>query len=448
MSTPRFGSHDLKAGFENFQSRSSAVTRRPRPDTSSGVITLCRAAAPALDAEGRVVPVFTPGTSASRTGWPRAARRSTSPRTPFYVHDRWTATGRLTLDLGSASRSSTARPPATSQPWTRNDCPPAGRRVRRDGKRPLDCAGRVQSLRRQLHRGDLRRNTDVANPSQVTYGYTGPAGQGVTFAPGFDLANYSTLIGGNFPTANVFFEDGAALAALEGVHGRPGDILGRRSSFRAMYQWRSIGGFLEASSTIRRPRARPRDRGMASPSARSTTSCRRNSDLPTREYQALVFQGSQRLSNRWIVDGHWTVQLRNNGTFEGEAAAQPGIPTIIGDYPEFYDLERSNPDGRLNDFQRSSCVCGRPIRWGSAGQATSTPDSSIATTPPLTYSLFASGVDRSAIPDGSQSRLRELACVADRVLSPSVGLRSSTARSSWTWPSRTAFRSSANCGRG
>ena len=51
-------------------------------------------------------------------------------------------------------------------------------------------------------------NTDVANPSLVRYDYTGPAGQGMDFAPGFDPANYTAILDGTFPTANVFFEDG------------------------------------------------------------------------------------------------------------------------------------------------------------------------------------------------------------------------------------------------
>src|SRR6185295_13157310 len=51
-------------------------------------------------------------------------------------------------------------------------------------------------------------NTDVGNPSRVTYGYTGPAGQGLDFAPGFDLKNYSSIISASFPTANIFIADG------------------------------------------------------------------------------------------------------------------------------------------------------------------------------------------------------------------------------------------------
>jgi len=42
-------------------------------------------------------------------------------------------------------------------------------------------------------------NTDVGNPSLVTYGYTGPAGQGRDFAPGMNPANYTTIINASFP---------------------------------------------------------------------------------------------------------------------------------------------------------------------------------------------------------------------------------------------------------
>ena len=34
-------------------------------------------------------------------------------------------------------------------------------------------------------------NTNVGRPSEVDYVYSGPAGQGGDFAPGFDVNNYS-----------------------------------------------------------------------------------------------------------------------------------------------------------------------------------------------------------------------------------------------------------------
>jgi hypothetical protein len=52
------------------------------------------------------------------------------------------------------------------------------------------------------------------------------------------------------------------------------------------------------------------------------------------------------------LHAYWTVQLQNDGTFEGESANNPATPSIIGDYPEIYVPARSFPDGRVDDFQR------------------------------------------------------------------------------------------------
>ena len=55
--------------------------------------------------------------------------------------------------------------------------------------------------------------------------------------------------------------------------------------------------------------------------------------------------------NALSVNGHWTVQLKNDGNFEGESPNPTG--SVFGDYPEMLSLARSAPDGRLDDFQRS-----------------------------------------------------------------------------------------------
>ena len=79
----------------------------------------------------------------------------------------------------------------------------------------------------------------------------------------------------------------------------------------------------------------------------------RNTDLAAREYQARRPRSRRyRLGSSLTVNGQWTVQLENDGNFEGEAANNPAIPSLIGDYPEIYVAERSFPMGRLDDFQR------------------------------------------------------------------------------------------------
>jgi hypothetical protein len=78
----------------------------------------------------------------------------------------------------------------------------------------------------------------------------------------------------------------------------------------------------------------------------------RNTDLAHREYQGLVFQSRYELNSRWNVNGHYTLQIKNHGNYEGEMTGAPGAPSAIGDYPEAFNAARNYPEGRLQDFQR------------------------------------------------------------------------------------------------
>ena len=110
----------------------------------------------------------------------------------------------------------------------------------------------------------------------------------------------------------------------------------------------------------------------------------------------MEFQGTYRPATRWTVAGHWTVQLRNHGNFEGEAAGQPGIGSTLGDYPEILVAERNFPEGRFDDFQRHKVRLWTIYnvglgRFGSLDVAPLWRYNSA-----LTYSLTAAGVPLSA----------------------------------------------------
>ena len=79
-----------------------------------------------------------------------------------------------------------------------------------------------------------------------------------------------------------------------------------------------------------------------------------NTNGVDREYQALVLQSGYRFRSDLTVGAHYTVQLKNNGNANGEAANQPGTTSVFGDYPEIIGpaLNRYLPEGRLADFQR------------------------------------------------------------------------------------------------
>jgi hypothetical protein len=397
LTTEGAGSHDLKGGFENFQSSITGGNSQ----TATGYVFrsdyLVAGGRPALDAQGRVVPVFVPGVSRVENWLPTRGAEIRITTNSFYVHDRWTAGDRLTLDLGT--RFEIVNSEATGDIAavdTKTIVPRLGASYDIVGDGRWIAQATYSHYAGKYTEAIFAENTDVANPSVVVYQYSGPAGEGRNFAPGLSLANYTQLIGGSFPTANVFFEDGMHSPVSKEFTLALGTPLGRRGALKAMYQWRTIGGFID--DFIDDPSA-----------AGKTTVIRdgrnfgtfdnityRNTDLPTREYQAFVFLGNHRIADRWTVDGHWTLQLRNHGTFEGEAASQPGIPTIIGDYPEMYDLARSNPAGRLNDFQRHKVRLWTTYTQGLRAFGSIDAGLIYRYNSPLTYSLIAV-VPRTAI---------------------------------------------------
>ena len=50
----------------------------------------------------------------------------------------------------------------------------------------------------------------------------------------------------------------------------------------------------------------------------------------------------------------YTLQVKADGNYAGEAAGQPGIQSLYGDFPEIFGpaVDRLMPEGRLDSFQR------------------------------------------------------------------------------------------------
>ena len=83
----------------------------------------------------------------------------------------------------------------------------------------------------------------------------------------------------------------------------------------------------------------------------------RSTGTPTRRTgstRAWCFQSRYQLTNRWTLNGHYTLQLKNEGNYAGEGVNTPGSTSRIGDFPEAYEpqAQRFFPDGRLSSFQR------------------------------------------------------------------------------------------------
>src|SRR6185503_1958823 len=88
-------------------------------------------------------------------------------------------------------------------------------------------------------------NTNVGRPSEVDYVYTGPAGQGADFAPGFDVNNYTRVVFANIPTANIRVADDIKAPLVREVTAAMGQTLGGRGHAKATYVWRRTSRLVE-----------------------------------------------------------------------------------------------------------------------------------------------------------------------------------------------------------
>jgi hypothetical protein len=165
----------------------------------------------------------------------------------------------------------------------------------------------------------------------------------------------------------VFFEDGLHSPLTKEFTASVGSQLTPRVYAKGTYVWRKMSGGIDdfidtttGQTTVIRDGI---DFGTFD------NAVYRNADLAKRDYQALLLQGQYRVNSRLTVQGHWTVQLQNEGNFEGEASNQPGVPSLLGDYPEVFNETRNFPYGRTDDFQRHKvrlwAVYNVPMgRWG------------------------------------------------------------------------------------
>jgi hypothetical protein len=192
-------------------------------------------------------------------------------------------------------------------------------------------------------------NSSVANPNQLTYVYVGAPGRGRAFTPGFDLANYAGPVSGTFPTANVFFAPGLQSPNTQEFTASAGSQLTEKISGKITYQWRSVSRFIEDFIDPATGQTSIEQNGLDSGAFDNRVF--RNSDVPQRDYQALLLQGQYRLTDRLTVQGHWTMMLKDEGNFEGEATNQPALSSLYGNYPDVFSASRNFPLGRFDDYQ-------------------------------------------------------------------------------------------------
>jgi hypothetical protein len=123
----------------------------------------------------------------------------------------------------------------------------------------------------------------------------------------------------------------------------------------------------------------------------------RNTEAAKRAYRALEFQGRFQLAPRWVVNGNYTVQLRNEGNQTDEGTNTAGAMGPIGDYPEILSEARHYPIGRLPEYQRHKLRLWSIFNADFGRMGTASISGVIRTDSATTYSLAAAEQALTAI---------------------------------------------------
>ena len=352
------GRHDTKYGYEFFRSQRTGGNSQSSTgfvfdadflETASG--------APALDAEGRLIPVFVPGESYIEQWTPTRGAEMNVDANSAYIQDRWAVNGNFSIDLGV--RFEQVKVKSTGDIVSVNTSPRfvprlgASYDLKADGSNVVHATYAQYSGR--YNEAQVGGNSPVGNPTLVARYYQGPPGQGRNFAPGFNPANYpvnaDNLAGVDVPTANIFVEEGLQSPLTHEFTATYGATIGGgRGYAEVAYVARKTTNMVENYTTI--------DDGFTDVTVAGldigtvSNIVYRNSDTARRNYQAMVFQSRYRFLDNLSLNGHYTLQIRNHGNFEGEGSNTPGSSSIQGDYPEATSEARHFPYGRLQNFQR------------------------------------------------------------------------------------------------
>src|SRR6266545_2692646 len=299
LATPRLGSHELKAGYEWYDSNRNGGNSQ----SATGYVfqaNFKRNAdnTPAVDASGRYIPQFIPQgqTGATRVqNWLSVigARLDIKTQSVFLM-DRWNLNEHLSFNLGA----------------------------------------RYENVSGESSDGIVTADSTRVVPR---------------LAAAYDLANY-TIIGGSFPTANVFVDPDIKSPLIDEWTASVGSAVGRNGFVQLTYVNREYSSFYEdfidLSTGTTAVVFQGRNFGTFDNQVYG------NTDTLSRTYRALQLQGRYQISPRWSVDANYTRELKNHGNIEGEAGNQPGNPSTFGDYPEIYVPARNFPYGRLAGYQR------------------------------------------------------------------------------------------------
>ncbi|HEV3063139.1 MAG TPA: TonB-dependent receptor [Vicinamibacterales bacterium] len=351
------GRHQTKAGYEWFRSqRIGGNSQSPTQYVFNSDWLTNAAGQPVYDSSGKLIPVFEPGVS-SVDYYPATIGATLNvDNNSVFVQDHWAINGRWSADIG-------ARYEHVKVLSTGGILGVAGNRIVPRLSTSYDLMGNGDHVIHasygaysgRYNEAQVGANSPVGNPADIFSFYQGPAGQGLNFAPGFNVKNYPVNADNasvTVPTANVFLDPGTKSPLVHEFSTSYGVNINKgRGYAEVSYVYRKTTDLIEDFITLADGSthvvAYGVDAGIVS------NHVYRNTDLAHRMYSGMVFQSRYQITKSWSVNGQYTLELKNDGNYAGEATNQPGATSRIGDYPEAYPANRFYPDGRLPGYEQS-----------------------------------------------------------------------------------------------
>jgi hypothetical protein len=352
------GTHQTKVGYEFFRSQRTGGNSQSATSYVFNTDYLTDASgAPVLDAAGRFIPVFVPGES-SIDFYPATIGATLNvDNNSLYVQDHWAINSRWSADFGARFEHVNAVSTGDIVSVRNNRIVPrlgTAYDIQGNGNHIVHMTYGQYSGR--YNEALVGSNSPVGNPADIFSLYRGPEGQGLGFAAGLNPTNYPVRPGNAsviVPTANVFTDPSMKSPLIhEFTTSYGANIANGKGYAEVAYVFRKTTSMIE--DFITRADGTTVVQAFGINAGEVSNQVYRNSDEAHRQYQGMVFQGRYSLTNRWTVNGQYTLQLQNEGNYAGEGTNTPGAVSRIGDYPEAFapEAERFYPNGRLDSFQR------------------------------------------------------------------------------------------------
>ena len=364
--TESLGSHNIKVGFESYRSTRTGGNSQSSTGYVFDADYMVDANGDPILVNNRLAPVFSTFDSLIEIWIPSRGARINLNTSSFFINDNWALNEHLSFNLGVRGEfvSSEATPGDITTVDTGAIVPRLAVSYDPLGDGRFSIQSTYSHYSGKYSEAQFAENTNVGNPSLLLGVYVGPPhtcpglpNATAADCPGLDPNNYFTVLG-RFPTQNVFTDERLNSPITQEFTLSSGATLGDRGYVQATYVRRRSASFVEdyqdltTGTTTLMDDAGNEYGTFTNKFFRNPGDLGDDPDALQRNYDGLQFETRYSVFDDLLLNGSLTIQLKNEGNFDGENTNQPGVSSVYGDWPEVSPADRFHPWGRLDDFQR------------------------------------------------------------------------------------------------